>query len=164
MIGFSFSASLSFYPCFSLFSAVSCHLGTPKQPTKWGYRNMYVCMYGWMYVCMYVPFFSKSLHAWNLSGLVAGDSAICGRLAALILRLRPAGLRFEEFRSPVKRGGLGLRFSNRSGLRPAAIWVCGHKPKFCSHSGIGCDFGAGWSCGRRCGQIDSDLRPRVEGH
>ena len=57
----------------------------------------------------------------NLSGLVAGDSAICGRLAALILRLRPAGLRFEEFRSPVKRGGLGLRFSNRNGLRPAAI-------------------------------------------
>ena len=55
------------------------------------------------------------------NGLVAGDSAICGRLAALILRLRPAGLRFEEFRSPVKRGGLGLRFSNRSGLRPAAI-------------------------------------------
>ena len=56
-----------------------------------------------------------------LSGLVAGDSAICGLLAAQILRLRPAGLRFEEFRSPVKRGGLGLRFSNRSGLRPAAI-------------------------------------------
>ena len=55
------------------------------------------------------------------SGLVAGDSAICGHLAALILRLRPAGLRFEQFRSPVKRGGLGLRFSNRSGLRPAAI-------------------------------------------
>ena len=82
-----------------------------------------------------------------LSGLVAGDSAICGRLAALILRLRPAGLRFEEFRSPVKRGGLGLRFSNRSGLRPAAIWICGHKPKFRSHSGIGCDFGAGWRCG-----------------
>ena len=41
----------------------------------------------------------------ELSGLVAGDSAICGRLAALILRLRPAGLRFEEFRSSVKRGG-----------------------------------------------------------
>ena len=57
----------------------------------------------------------------ELSGLVAGDSAICGRLAALILRLRPAGLRFEEFRSLVERGGLGLRFSNRSGLRPAAI-------------------------------------------
>ena len=33
----------------------------------------------------------------GLSGLVAGDSAICGRLAALILQLRPAGLRFEEF-------------------------------------------------------------------
>ena len=79
----------------------------------------------------------------DLSGLVAGDSAICGRLAALILRLRPAGLRFEEFRSPVKRGGLGLRFSNRSGLRPAAIGICGHKLKFCSHSGIGCDFSAG---------------------
>ena len=44
----------------------------------------------------------------RLSGLVAGDSAICGRLAALILRLRPAGLRFEEFRSPVKRGRVGL--------------------------------------------------------
>ena len=57
----------------------------------------------------------------GLSGLVAGDSAICGRLAALILQLRPAGLRFEEFRSLVKKGGLGLRFSNRSGLRPAAI-------------------------------------------
>ena len=57
----------------------------------------------------------------DLSGLVAGDSAICSRLAALILRLRPAGLRFEEFRSSVKRGGLGLRFSNRSGLRLAAI-------------------------------------------
>ena len=27
----------------------------------------------------------------ELSGLVAGDSAICGRLAALILRVRPAG-------------------------------------------------------------------------
>ena len=63
-----------------------------------------------------------SRELWDpLSGLVAGDSAICGRLAALILRLRPAGLRFEKFRSPVKRGGLGLRFSNRSGLRPAAI-------------------------------------------
>ena len=91
------------------------------------------------------------VRVWELSGLVAGDSAICGRLAALILRLRPAGLRFEEFRSPVKRGGLGLRFSNRSGLRPAAIWVCGHKPKFRSHSRIGCDFGAGWSCGWCCG-------------
>ena len=86
----------------------------------------------------------------TLSCLVAGDSAICGRLAALILQLRPASLRFEEFRSPVKRGGMGLRFSNRSGLRPAAIWICGHKPKFRSHSGIGCDFGAGWSCGWRC--------------
>ena len=70
-----------------------------------------------------LPFVSQyASHSYrNLSGLVAGDSAICGRLAALILRLRPAGLRFEEFRSSVKRGGLGLRFSNRSGLRPAAI-------------------------------------------
>ena len=58
----------------------------------------------------------EKLH--HLSGLVAGDSAICGRLAALILRLRPAGLRFEEFRSLVKRGGFlsvpkTLRFQNR---------------------------------------------------
>ena len=44
----------------------------------------------------------------KLSGLVAGDSAICGRLAALILRLRPAGLRLEEFRSLVKKGRVGL--------------------------------------------------------
>ena len=68
-----------------------------------------------------MPLAAEILASPGLSGLVAGDSAICGRLAALILRLRPAGLRFEEFRSPVKRGGLGLRFSNRSGLRPAAI-------------------------------------------
>ena len=27
------------------------------------------------------------------------------------------------------RGGLGLRFSNRSGLRPVAIWACGYKPR-----------------------------------
>ena len=35
---FSFSISLFFSHCFSLFPAVSSHLGTPKQPTKWGYR------------------------------------------------------------------------------------------------------------------------------
>ena len=69
----------------------------------------------------YLLFPPRLPSAIHLSGLVAGDSAICGRLAALILRLRPAGLRFEELRSPVRRGGLGLRFSNRSGLRPAAI-------------------------------------------
>ena len=40
--GFSFSISLSFSPCFSLFPAVSWHLGTPKQPTKWGYRHIYI--------------------------------------------------------------------------------------------------------------------------
>ena len=58
----------------------------------------------------------------ELSVLGAGDSAICGRLAAPILRLQPAGLRFGELRPPqLYRGGLGLRFSNRSGLRPAAI-------------------------------------------
>ena len=48
---------------------------------------------------------TKGPTATPLSGLVAGDSPICGRLAALILRLRPAGLRFEEFRSPVKGAG-----------------------------------------------------------
>ena len=39
---------------------------------------------------------SNSLR-WKLSGLVAGDFAICGRLAALILQLWLAGLRFGEF-------------------------------------------------------------------
>ena len=71
-----------------------------------------------MHICFFV---GQGSFGHDLSGFVASDSAICGRLAALILRLRPAGLRFEEFRSLVKRGGLGLRFSNRSGLRPAAI-------------------------------------------
>ena len=49
----------------------------------------------------------------GLSGLVAGDSAICGRLAALILRLRPAGSRFEEFRSLKGRVGLAILKSQR---------------------------------------------------
>ena len=31
-----------FSPCFSLFPVVSCYLGTPKQPTKWGYRHKYI--------------------------------------------------------------------------------------------------------------------------
>ena len=38
----SFSISLFFSPCFSLFPVVSCYLGTPKQPTKWGYRQKYI--------------------------------------------------------------------------------------------------------------------------
>ena len=38
----SFSMSLSLFPCFSWFPAVSWHLGTPKQPTKWGYRHIYI--------------------------------------------------------------------------------------------------------------------------
>ena len=41
-------------------------------------------------------------------GLVAGDSAICGRLAALILRLRPAGLRFGGVQITCKKGRVGL--------------------------------------------------------
>ena len=41
-----------------------------------------------------------------LSGLVAGDSAICGHLAAPMMPLRPAGLRFEEFR-PLQVYGAG---------------------------------------------------------
>ena len=38
----SFSMSLSFSHCFSLFPVVSCYLGIPKQPTKWGYRHIYI--------------------------------------------------------------------------------------------------------------------------
>ena len=42
-------------------------------------------------------------------------------LAALILRLRPAGCDLASAKLHKYRGGLGLRFSNRSGLRPVAI-------------------------------------------
>ena len=42
-------------------------------------------------------------------------------LAALILRLQPAGCDLESPKHHKYRGGLGLRFSNRSGLRPVAI-------------------------------------------
>ena len=54
---------------------------------------------------------NKYNHTLDLSGLVAGDLAICGRLAALIPRLRP-DLRSADHLT--FRVGLGLRF----GLRP----------------------------------------------
>ena len=38
IFGFFFLNFFVFPPCFSLFPAVSCNLGTPKQPNKWGYR------------------------------------------------------------------------------------------------------------------------------
>ena len=44
----------------------------------------------------------------GLGGLLAGDSAICSRLSALILRLRPVGLRFgweTGFYTPLVLGG-----------------------------------------------------------
>ena len=67
----SFSISLSFSPCVSLFPAFPWHLGTPKQPTKWGYRKK-----------TSRPSFSarnsragdgcaNSMGAWNLRGPVA---------------------------------------------------------------------------------------------
>ena len=71
-------------------------------------------------VCVCEPHSRHLGHSLKISGLVAGDSAICGRLAALILRLWLAGLQFFG-----DTGGLGLRFSNRSELRPVAIWMCG---------------------------------------
>ena len=39
-----------------------------------------------------------------LSGLIASDSEICGRLAALILRLRPVGLRSGDCDSQIAAG------------------------------------------------------------
>ena len=96
---------------------------------------------------------------------MADDSAICGRLAALFLRLRPAGLRFEEFRSPVKGGGLGLRFSNRSGLRPAAIFESAAiSQNFAPTRELVAISVRGGAAGDVATQIASDLRPRVEGH
>ena len=60
---FSFSISLSFSPCFSLFPAVSWHLGTPKQPTKWGFRSIFSMggSFGWVLI-------GRALgRLWNLS-------------------------------------------------------------------------------------------------
>ena len=54
------------------------------------------------------PYLRRLRSSLTLSGLVAGDSAICGRLAALILRLRFAGLRFGEFRPPQIQRRVGL--------------------------------------------------------
>ena len=95
---------------------------------------------------------------------MAGDSAICGRLAALILRLRPAGLRFEEFRSPVKRGGLGLRFSNRSGLRRLRFESVAISQNFIPTQESAAISVRVEAAGDVATQIASDLRPRVEGH
>ena len=89
----------------------------------------------------------------GLSGLVASDSAIC---AALILRLQLAGLRIVEFRPPqIMWGWLGLAIcSNRSGLRPTAIWICGHKPKTTFPLGNRLRF--------RCGlKLRATLRPKA---
>ena len=79
----SFSISLSFSPCFSLFPVVSCYLGTPKQPTKWGYRHIYIyagcCKIPW--TCWTFVIFRKhrmrlSWNLWrfwlNLSSLYVG--------------------------------------------------------------------------------------------
>ena len=66
-----------------------------------------------------------------------------------------------DFRTIVSRGGLGLRVSNHSGLRPAAILICSHKTnvrscwRFQMRVGVAGDVAA---------QIASDLRPQVEGH
>ena len=74
-------------------------------------------------VCVYHPPPPESgiCNQLQLSGLVAGDSAVCGRLVALFC---DCGLRVCDLGSSDqlrKRGALGLRFSNRSWLRPAAI-------------------------------------------
>ena len=59
-----------------------------------------------------------------INGLVAGDSAICGPSSAIAA----CGFAICKFGSLLKGGGLGLRFSNRSGLMPIAICICRHKP------------------------------------
>ena len=59
----------------------------------------------------------------------APRSAILVASWPAILRLRLAGCDLGSAKLHKYRGGLGLRFSNRSRLRPVAIWVCGHKPK-----------------------------------
>ena len=53
--------------------------------------------------------------------MVAGDAGICGPLAALILRLRSAGLRFGEFQITCNKGRVGLAIlkSQRVEARPA---------------------------------------------
>ena len=56
--------SLSFSPCFSLFPPVSWHLGTPKQPTKWGYRHIYI------YICLFFLI-------WSVKMIWAQDAILC---------------------------------------------------------------------------------------
>ena len=80
----------------------------------------------------------------DLSGLVAGDSAICGRLAALILRLRSAGLRFEEFGSPVKRGRVGLAIlQSQRGWGRLRFESAATSQNFVPTRELVCDFGGG---------------------
>ena len=99
----------------------------------------------------------------RLSGLVAGDSAICSHLAALILRLRRAGVRVGSSDHLKCRGGLacdsqiaagGGRLQYESAARS--------RKKFPAREllAISVRFEAASEVAT---QIASDLRPRVEG-
>ena len=63
-------------------------------------------------------FFSQ---IWTLVALWPAILRFAAALAALILRLRPAGCDLGSAKLHKYRGGLALRFPNRSGLRPVAI-------------------------------------------
>ena len=73
-----------------------------------------------------------------MSGLVASDSTILRPLGGPSCAIAACGFAIWGSDHPVSnnRAWLGLRFSNRSGLRPAARWICGHEPKILIPIGI----------------------------
>ena len=84
--------------------------------------------WGWGRGSISDPQERREKRAWKrdvqgLHGIVAGDSAICSRLAALILRLWPAGLRFGELRPPQFWGGVGLAIpgTSQARIRPKKV-------------------------------------------
>ena len=65
--------------------------------------------------------FTKSEFVYDSAGVGCGHKHPC---------VFHGGQKKGDFWTVFSKGGLGLWVSNRSGLRPAAIWICGHKTKF----------------------------------
>ena len=77
-----------------------------------------------------------------LSGLVAGDSAICGRLAAVILRLRLAGCDWGVQTTTGIGAGWACNSQIAAGCGPLRFKSAAMRQKNRSRSGIASDFGA----------------------
>ena len=179
-LGPSFDATLD-----QVLTLKNPNLGPSFDSTPYIYIYISICLYTYKYVwrcpiilgqkwhfyakhrwkCLFVVFSCAPGCVHALSGLVAAILRFAAALAALILRLRPAGCDLGSPKHHTYRGGLGLRFSNRSGLRPVAIWLCGHKPRMSFPLGNRLRFQVRvGAAGDVATQIASDLRARVEGH